>query len=129
MPFRDGIFEQVFADPPHLFKKDNPPSVLKIKMERRSRGWLSNPAIIRYGYWNSREDWLNFREKTCEEFARILKDGGLLHYKISHGSGGSGLTRVDDVAIYTSRFDIETRKVDSHSTFGNLVYYFVFKKK
>jgi hypothetical protein len=128
-PFRDGVFEKVYCDPPHYFKRDNPMSIAKIAHNRLMKGWLSPPAIIRYGFWTTKEKWLDFRERTCEEFWRILGPNGRLYYKITHGSAGSGLTRLEDLATYTFRFDLVGQRKRSRSTFGNPVFYLSFKRK
>ena len=39
----------------------------------------------KYGNWKNREEWIIFIAKTNIEFKRVLKDNGILWYKIIDG--------------------------------------------
>lgn len=44
---------------------------------------MSPDAFTRYGYWQSRKEWLDFAEKSMREFHRTLKRNGTLYYKLT----------------------------------------------
>ena len=68
-PFRDGVFDKVYCDPPHYFKRDNPISIAKIAHHRLMKGWLSPPAIIRYGFLDNERKMARF---SGEDIRRVL---------------------------------------------------------
>jgi hypothetical protein len=119
LPFREGVFDTIYCDPPHLFRKN--PDISTLVRHNHSTGRVTPSSFERYSFWKSREEWYDFLERTDQEFARTLKPKGKLNYKISNGKS-SGLTKLSDLDRMR-HFEI-TRKIEnSHSAIGNEVYF------
>lgn len=97
LPFIDKIFDKIYCDPPHMIRSDV-----------KSRG--KNPKIHTieffdtYGWFNKRIEWIVFIGRTNIEFARVLKDNGLLWYKIIDGKDRR-ITKLQDIN-YMDNFTI-----------------------
>lgn len=125
LTFEDESFDEIYCDPPHLFRKGEHKTE---SIKRRLTGRKSPGFWQRYGYWNSKEDWIEFVTKTNESFARVLTDNGLLHYKITESSSSITLkdlvTRMDNFNLIS-----DTQK-DSNSNLGTgNVHYLTFEKR
>ena len=81
LKFPNAYFTEIYCDPPHLITKKVSPW---LEQYRRLHGRIGKMTMFtHYGYWHSREEWLDFAEKSCREFYRCLKSNGLLHYKLT----------------------------------------------
>lgn len=80
LKFIDNYFDEIYCDPPHLLRKG--PHKTEAQ-KRRLLGRKSPGFWERYGYWESKDKWNDFIEKTNNEFYRVLKPNGLLYYKIT----------------------------------------------
>lgn len=121
LPFRENVFDLIYCDPPHLFRKNT--DIEKIKVQRRKSGRKSAGLFERYSFWQSRDQWLDFLERTNEEFSRTLKTEGKLYYKLTDGK--HGLTRLGDLRILNN-FALFSDRQNSKSVFKNSVHYLVF---
>ena len=91
----------------------------------------------RYGFWETRQDWLEFVKGTNEEFARVLRVDGELRYKITDGvtSRGNtgGATHLRELLGLMSRFSVaKDRITDSKSNInrtGTKVHWLVMKRR
>jgi len=80
LPFRDLSFDLIYCDPPHLVGYD--PGVKSI--------W-SKDFLHRFGWWDTRSDWLKYLYKVNLEFYRVLKDDGTLYLKLFDGYSSSAI--------------------------------------
>lgn len=85
LKFPDNYFDEIYCDPPHMFRKGN--NISKIKIQRRLSGRRSPDGFTRYGWWANTDEWFQFIQKTNAEFSRCLKPDGILHYKITEAGG------------------------------------------
>lgn len=67
LPFRDGVFDEIFLDPPHIF----------------GRCIYIHDKMDRYGSFKNGRAWKEFAKSATAEAARVLAPGGSVHYKIT----------------------------------------------
>lgn len=94
--FPDNHFDEIYLDPPHMIRKD--PFILphdKLYISRRLSGRRSPDTFTRYGAWRTREEWLDFLNKTNKELLRIIKAHGFIHWKLTFGSDTRFIKRED----------------------------------
>lgn len=72
MPFADGLFDEIWCDPPHLVRND----IAK---------W-GNPKYFKFGYWPTRKIMEQSLEGMAAEFHRVTKPNAILIMKIISGS-------------------------------------------
>ena len=114
LQFPNHYFDEIYCDPPHMFRKTDI-SLEAIIAHRRRSGRLSANSFKRYGFWHSRAEWLDFLDKTNIEFARCLKPNGTLHYKILDGA-----TKVYEVEVHMDKFEIVKRIITkTKSNYGH----------
>ena len=88
LPFRDGTFDQIYCDPPHIIYQFDPTNDSKKVSTFRPRYVRFKEHVrfdmaIRFGFWKTKAEWDNFVDKSGPEFARALKPDGRLFYKIT----------------------------------------------
>lgn len=137
LPFRPGVFHRVNCDPPHLIDKDRweqdkPKYSRWFVSVNRHREGFSHQHILhsyrRYGLWHSREEWLAFLEATNNEFARVLKQTGVLEYKIGETKAKGRSVKVDELIVAYTNFE-ETRRKITQSNVHNPTYWLTMKPK
>lgn len=83
LPFTEGSFAEVWCDPPHFVRFDG------------DRAWVRQfddaldprrAKYSRFSAWPNRATWLRFCARSAREFARVLRVGGRLMYKVPDGS-------------------------------------------
>ena len=90
--------------------------------KRRLLGRRSPGFWERYSYWNNKEDWLEFVDKTNQEFSRVLKSKGIIFYKITE----SPIIDYDDFLKKMSNFKlINDECLDSKSNLGSGTVHFL----
>jgi len=107
--FPDHYFDEVYLDPPHMIRKD--PLFLphdKMTIKRRLSGRRTPHMFDRYGVFTSRKEWIDFVKKTNVELARILKPGGLVHYKATFSDNRRYIKR-EDLGLMTNFKVIEEK--------------------
>ena len=87
--------------------------------------------LERYGWWKTREDWLDFARRTNEEFHRILRPDGLLFYKISDAPRSTRLSELEETA---TNFTITptkppTKSRGHHEEGATIVHWLTMKPK
>ena len=76
LPFRDGIFQEIYCDPPHVVGHQ----YWIFSELHRQEGY------DRFGAWDSLDQWFMFLEHVNIEAARCLELDGLLHFKVLDGA-------------------------------------------
>lgn len=97
LPFKSGIVDQLYCDPPHMFGPVSESRIAKMDAARLKTGRKAVNSFVRYSWWNSESEWLDFVRKTDNEFHRVLNPDGLLYYKITDGSKGT--TKLKDLSL------------------------------
>ena len=111
LPFREGIFDRIYVDPPWV--KDG---------DEKSRAlWVARKAAPlggRFGGFTKRNQFLKFIFGINHDFRVCLKSSGRLYMKIgwhpSGASNGSLLSKHNDIS-YLSNFYIEQEIVKPSS--------------
>lgn len=95
LPFKDGVFDSIFFDPPHLIRND-------VKH--------FNKAYRHFGNWKSRREWEAALDSVNTEFWRVTRPGALLRVKIIHGDDRR-VTKIDDLRRLSlwNEIDIDVR--------------------
>lgn len=127
LKFDDNYFDEIYCDPPH-FIRNGPPSP-RIKQVRRLSGRRTPDTFTRYGWWNGKEEWFEFCEKTNKEFYRCLKKTGLLYYKISEAGG---CAKPSDLIKRMTNFDLiedKTNPSKSNLPSKGITHWLTFKPK
>lgn len=115
LKFEDNYFDEIYCDPPHLIRKgDNlEGSIRNTKLSGRLK---SSNMFVRFGYWHNHEEFYEFVDKTNNEFHRVLKPGGIVHYKMTDGTG---CVRTSDLIERMNKFIvIKDEKTKSKSVLG-----------
>lgn len=71
LPFREGVFDLVFFDPPHLI--------------RREKWNQLSDRYLHFGHWETRAQWELALAAVNVEFYRVTREGAILHVKIIDG--------------------------------------------
>ena len=100
LPFRDKIFNKIYCDPPHMIRNDK---------EFCKVGKIHYDYFEKYGNWKNRQEWIIFIAKTNIEFKRVLKDNGILWYKIIDGKD-SRIIKLGDLN-YMDNFKIINKSI------------------
>ena len=100
LPFPDNSVGVLYCDPPHMVKSYKNHSAL-IDESTYIGLSLGTRKIVegyrRFSMWNGMEEYRSWLRLTAVEFYRVLKSGGVVHYKTTDGSRSHGTTiRVDD---------------------------------
>ena len=74
LPFRDGIFNKIYCDPPHMLQHHAGPN-----------SKIHKKFYEVFGWFNNRGEWISFIGRTNIEFKRVLKANGVLWYKLIDG--------------------------------------------
>ena len=83
LPFRSGVFSKIYCDPPHLIRNDK-------------KYW--SKWYIRFGNFKNRREWIIFLANIDIEFKRVLREDGLLWFKITDGRDRR-VTKLADLQI------------------------------
>jgi hypothetical protein len=127
LKFPDNYFDEIYCDPPHFIRKNG--TVSKMIINRRLDGKRSPDPITRYGVWKNIEEWYDFIEKTNNEFCRVIKPNGILHYKMTEGKGCMTIT---SLLNRMTNFELieDKSKYKGISTMGKGILHFLkFKVK
>jgi hypothetical protein len=119
LPFRDGIFDRAYCDPPHWFRVGvsghlmrllaaMPDTLQGINHLRHSEHDVPYQVSLlkKYGYWQNKTQWVSFAFHTNQEFARVLKPNATLWYKLCHMPRHQSHITVDRVREHYSNFRI-----------------------
>ena len=108
LPFRAGIFAEIYCDPPHMIRGDlgrYPYTSFARNMER-------------FGAWKTRAEWESFLEAINSEFLKALTTGGVLRFKLAYGADPRIAKRGDLTKL--TNFDIlKERVTDAIAPFSN----------
>jgi hypothetical protein len=105
--FPDKYFDEVYLDPPHLFRKS--PISPSIMEKRRRSGRLSLSMFERYGFFKSRAQWFEFLDNVNVELFRIIKPDGRAHWKLTFGTN-STFVKEEELKRLTN-FEIVSRRI------------------
>lgn len=94
LPFRDGLFDVVFFDPPHLI--------------RREKWNQLSDRYLHFGHWESRAAWEHALDAVNEEFHRVTRGAATLYVKIIDGPDRR-VTKLSDLERLTN-----WRATDTH---------------
>lgn len=124
LPFRDGIFQEIYCDPPHIIGIQD----REIKPHYKAAMKRKLKLLNQYVGWKSVREWLLFVSKTNVEFKRVL-NGGVLKYKICDGNPKTmvqlrDLNRMDNFNI---RIDKKYKVDDPYH--DNITYFLTMKPK
>lgn len=147
LPLPDASVDELYCDPPHMVKSYASKSG-RVFLDKQSMAQVVGPKMEakaheyrRFGLWPSMVDYFQFLDRCDAEWARVIKPGGLVHYKTTDGSRSHGTTirRTDAIARLT-RFELvaEEREV-SRGFFAKLhakkhgtvtyTYYLTFRRR
>ena len=116
LPFKDGIFQEIYCDPPHLIRNS----------ELKPSSIYAKHSMNRFALWRTKNHWLKFATSTNKEFARVLKTSGKLEYKISCAPHDTIQKR--QMALYAN-FEITAEaKRNSASHWTDAITYFLTLK-
>ena len=82
LPFRSGIFREIYCDPPHRIGRYGQ----GFGLQRSNKGL----AYQRFSCWQNKEEYFKFLEAVDREFSRTLEAGGTLHFKTTEGNLSHG---------------------------------------
>lgn len=130
--FPGQYFDEIYLDPPHMIRKDNPEYAYahdKMQIKRRLSGRRTPHAFDRYGVWKTKKDWLGFLDAINIELKRILKPGGIIHFKIACGEDRRMIKRVDMDRL--TNFEVLQEKITKSKYPGskNNVHWITFGPK
>lgn len=108
-PFKDGQFDVIYCDPPHLVG-------LNRFTQAAAKGYR------RFGAWRFMSDYYTFLDGINREFYRILRPYGWLIYKTTDGSRSRWTTiRVADLSARLTNFVVLwDAPVESHGYFARM---------
>lgn len=115
LKFENDFFDEIYCDPPHLIRKGD--NLEGSKRKTRLSGRLSSSNMfVRFGYWHNHEEFYEFVDKTNNEFYRVLKPKGIIHYKMTDGSG---CVRTSDLIERMTNFTLtKDERTKSKSALG-----------
>ena len=126
LPFRDGIFERIYCDPPHYIHKEGMGFTLRHFKGMEKIG----DNYERFGHWDTLEQFLSFLKAVDAEFDRCLTNSGTLYFKIacSNEKQHRMLRRSE---FNLSNFEVTHEKItESIAFFSNaLTYWLTMKPK
>lgn len=118
LPFRNNVFTKIHCDPPHLIRND-------VKHWSDYSG--GKGRYVRFGNFKNRNEWLRFLITTNREFARVLKSGGLLWYKIIDGKDRR-VTKIVDLRFYENFEEVSREKQARRAGWStNTCWHLLFK--
>lgn len=130
--FPSYYFDEIYLDPPHMIRKDNPEHAFahdKMSIKRRLSGRRTPHAFDRYGTWKTKKEWLEFLESINIELKRILKPGGKVRFKITCGEDRRIIKREDMDRL--TNFQVLKEKITKSKYPGskNQVHWITFTKR
>ena len=124
LPFHDNCIGVLYCDPPHLVKSDKnhfnffDDSVYNKLNQEMKKGINGYRRFFRWHGMKEYRSWLNL---SATEFYRVLKPGGVVHYKTTDGSRSHGNTiRVDDAKEVFCQRGFVLMEDDVHVSTGYL---------
>ena len=133
LPFRDSAFDQIYCDPPHYIRK-GPPFILwhdltfiqKMKAKRALQGRQSMGDFARYGWFQSKAEWMDYLTAVDLEFSKALKVNGELILKLTTGPDTRLIHLVDlELAAHLKLKEDKSRKSNG-SKRRNSVHFLTF---
>lgn len=123
--FPNHYFDEIYLDPPHMIRKD--PFMLghDIRTIRRRMGRINSDtpnSFHRYGFFKTRDEWMEFVRMTNQEVFRILKPGGKFHYKATFSKDNRYILR-KDLDEYTNFVVIKEKITNSRINPQNKVHW------
>ena len=120
--FPDAFFDEIYYDPPHTFRRTRE-GLAKLKAYRMRSGRLSPTFFERFGFWETRTDWITNLKGVNREFYRCLKPTGFLYAKIADSKNGVHLFEVETELF---NFNItEDRTTKGKSNMGTSVVHWL----
>ena len=124
LKFPDHFFDEIYCDPPHIFRKNPLPPITRIRQRMKS-GRLNQDFFRRWGFWKSRADWFAFLDSVNREFYRCLKPSGVLHFKMVDGKN-SGVTKLSEMTERMTNFTtVKDEYRNSESHYGKTVIHWL----
>ena len=123
LPFRDGIFQEIYCDPPHYISKEG------FGFTHRPFKGLEHlkKDFERFGYWKTKEEFLSFLSQVNREFVRTLKRNSLLNFKIACGVDKRTL-RIQDMSVLTNFEITKSKSRPAKTFFSKATTYFLTMK-
>jgi hypothetical protein len=95
LPIRDHSVRKIRVDPPHWFRVGHHGRIIRLLAQmpddlaginglRHSENDVPYQVCIlkKYGYWQTKTQWISFAYHTNQEFARVLEHDGIVWYKL-----------------------------------------------
>ena len=132
--FPDHYFDEIYYDPPHVIRRSQDRAWIQDHFERdRRRTGRTSPGFFeRFGWWESKQVFLNNIDGVNKEFYRILKESGQLRIKISFEVGHKTrcITKDDFFSRMTNFRTIKDCITKSKSNLGkNEVHWLTMRPK
>ena len=124
LKFPNAYFDEIYYDPPHLFRKsDNLERLRQVRRFTRRFGPLC--TFDRYEYWHTRREWPSSLHQSMKEFHRCLKPNGRLRVKLTEGK----YMLVDD--LDNQGFEIEKHRTTTSRAITRtaMVHWLILKPK
>jgi len=129
--FLDNYFDEIYLDPPHMIRTDNgfmfPNDRMAVK--RRLSGRTTPHSFDRYGVFKSIDEWYEFLDAINIEVFRIIKPGGILHFKVTSGKD-KRVTKRNDLKRLTN-FKVIKEKItkSKYPKSDNKVHWITYQSK
>jgi len=114
LPFRDGVFERVEYDPPHV-----------TGVKKYDAYWFTGFGL-RFGGWPSESRLLKNMYVVNTEFKRVLRPGGTLFVKWTDIPDQPGVNFL--VKMFTNFLEVSREERISRSGSKNRVWFVTFKR-
>ena len=118
LPFRDGIFNKIFCDPPHI---------IDVRITSKSSP-LGSKMKARFGYWSHPREWKKFIQLTNQEFKRCMKLEASLEYKVVDGKW-YGMTKLRDLQSMNNFIILSDKARPSAGSKNNTTHFLSLKPK
>lgn len=119
MPFRNGIFEKIVYDPPHL--------VHALLINKSQENSMAKHMSDLYSIWKKKIDFIRNIVRVNNEANRTLEMDGILFCR--HTPLKENISLEYFIRLLEDFKAVRIRKEKSRSQFKNKVYYITMKKK